>query len=789
MTSSRWSNPAVNAAQPSADLALLVLDAHGRVAEWSPTAELLLGYPATEALGRSAVDLLTPLGDADCPYGEAMLKHRDGHAVGCRLRLRFAGEEGAEPRLAVDLLPEGQAPSSDVDRALLEALFTRSPIGLFVLDPQLRLTRFNAAAEGMQGTRTYEALGKRPTQAWPDFSGEVAEQVMGEVLRTGKPVIAFEKRGRPPGDPEREHVYSASAFRLESGDGRILGVADAVVDVTEQHVAQQRLALIAEAGARIGTTLDVLLTAQELADMAVPRLADSVGVDVLEPMLNGGEILPGPVADTAVLRRAASCSRRTGTAPGVYEVGEVSSYPGDAPASQVLADHKPRLIRTVADDSAWVRGEPVRGRRMLEEGVHSLMLVPLAVRDCVLGLVSFHRWDTARGPFEDDDLALAADLAGRAAVALDNARCYASERNAVLTLQQGMLPQRHLVPSAVDWAQHLVHSGSGGDWTDVIPLPGARIALVSGSVPGRGLRTAATVGRIRAAVHTLANLDQPPDEVLGHVDALVRDLVGEDTESRDATPVGATCLYMVYDPVTRQATMTSAGHPVPVITHPDGTVADLSPLSGEPLGSSGPSFERAALDLPEGSLLVLRTRGLFQAFDAEAGRAELERLLAAPVTSLQDLSLTLTEALVPADPQDDVAVLVARTRSLDADCVVTWDLPSDPAAVATARALTTGQLTAWALEEEAFATELIVSELVTNAIRYAAPPIQLRLIRDRALTCEVSDASSAAPLLRHARTTDEGGRGLLLVAQLAERWGVRYQDHGKIIWAEQSITS
>ncbi|WNO69386.1 SpoIIE family protein phosphatase [Streptomyces sp. AM2-3-1] len=786
-TSAWWKSPGEVVEPAADDVARLVVDGVGAVIGWGPVAEHLLGYPACEVLGRPVADLLASRSGADSGYGEVMLQHRDGHIVRCRLLL--GGQEGTGPTLAVEPSPTEHVPASDVEQALLEALFTRSPIGLILVDPQLRLVRFNAAAEGMHGTRVQEVLGLRPTQAWPEFSGEKVEQVMGEVLRTGEPAIAFEKRGRPPGDPGREHVYSASAFRLQARDGRILGVADVVIDVTERHMAERRISLMAEAGARIGTTLDLLRTAQELADLVVPRLADSVAVDVLDPVLAGEEIPPGPVPGPAVLRRAASCSRRATGKPGAYTPGEISSYPGDAPACQVLADHVPRLVRDITEDSAWVGGDPVRGRKMLEDGVHSLMLVPLVVRGCALGLVCFYRWGTARGPFEDDDLALAVDLAGRAAVALDNGRRYVRERNTVLALQQGMLPQRLPAARAVDWAHHMVYSGAGGDWTDVIPLPGARVALVSGSAPGRGVHTAATMGRLRAAVNTLANLDLAPNELLARLDDLVRALGRETSKTSAETPVGSTCFYLVYDPVSHRVSMASAGHPAPILAHPDGTIPTPVPPAGDALGCPGPPFEQAALDLPVGSLIVLHTRGLLQKFPAGTGAAELERLVASPTGSLQNLSLALTETLVPSDPDEDAAVLVARTRPLDPDSVAVWDLPPDPAAVATARKLATRQLAAWGLVEEvAFATELIVSELVTNAIRYAAPPIQLRIIRDGALTCEVSDSSSAAPFLRHARTTDEGGRGLLLVAQLAERWGTRHEERGKIVWAEQPIT-
>ncbi|RFC78543.1 SpoIIE family protein phosphatase [Streptomyces sp. AcE210] len=769
------------------------VDDEGIVIEWSTAAEELLGYPAQQALGRP-VTVLATIEAPDEENADVVLRHRDGHLVGCRVRVSAVPEAGAVPHWKVDVssigvgdvLPGGEG-SAAVDQALLEALFTRSPIGLFVLDPHLRLTRYNAAAEGMQGTRVTDGLGLRPTEAWPDFSAEVAERVMTEVLETGEPVLAFEKRGRPPGDPDREHVYSASAFRLEGPDGRILGIADLVVDVTKEHRAQERLALIAEAGSRIGTGLDVLRTAAELADVVVPRLADSVAVDLLEPVLAGEEV-PDRSGETGWdLRRAASRSIRRHIQPGAYKVGDMSNFPDTAPAVQVLADRRPRLVRTVGADSRWVRGDEVRGRRMREEGVHSLMAVPLLARDCVLGLVTFYRW-TARGAFEDDDLTLAQDLAARTAVALDNACHYLRERNTVLTLQRGLVPENLEVPQAVQAAHHWVQSGAGGDWTDVIALPGARVALVAGSTPGRGVHTAATMGRLRTAVHTMAALGLAPDELMARLDDLVHQMDAETAEPPAGSPVGATCLYLVYDPVTCECTTAAAGPPGLATVVPDGTVTFAEVPAGPPLGRPGPSFAKTTMQLPDECRLVLFTPGLLQAFTGADGCDDLVRLLSTSRESPQDLCLRLTEELVPADPPVDAAVLVANTRPLDPARVATWVLPADLEAVATARSLTARQLSAWAMDEEAFSTELIVSELVTNAIRYAKPPVQLRLIRGRTLSVEVSDGSSAAPHLRHARTTDEGGRGLLLVSQFAQRWGTRYEDRGKTIWAEEPLT-
>lgn len=274
--------------------ASLLVDAVGVVVRWSPAVEELLGHPARWGVGRTVTELLAVAPPGYFGASDTAFKHRDGHAVGCRIRVCAEQDPQFGACWRMDLSPAPSETVPAVDQALLEALFTRSPIGLFVLDPQLRLTRYNAAAQGMQGTRVTEGLGLRPTEAWPGFSSEMAEQVMAKVLETGEPAIAFEKRGRPPGDPDHEHVYSASVFRLEDPDGRIIGIADTVVDVSERDRAQQRLALVAEAGARIGTTLDVLRTAQELAEVVVPRLADSVAVELLEPVLSGHEVPHGP---------------------------------------------------------------------------------------------------------------------------------------------------------------------------------------------------------------------------------------------------------------------------------------------------------------------------------------------------------------------------------------------------------------------------------------------------------------------------------------------------------------
>jgi sodium/proline symporter len=429
------------------------------------------------------------------------------------------------------------------------------------------------------------------------------------------------------------------------------------------------------------------------------------------------------------------------------------------------------------------------------------MVVPVRARGVTLGVATFPRSQHS-GPFETDDVRLAEEIVSRAAVCVDNARRFTRERAAARSMQRSLLPQTLSGGSALEVASWYLPadapSGVGGDWFDVIPLSGARVALVVGDVVGHGMNAATTMGRLRTAVRTLANLDLPPDELLAHLDDLVIGIIGasdgnEPTEAGDETVaaafLGATCLYAVYDPVSRRCTLSRAGHLPPVVIGPDGGVDILDLPAGPPLGLGYLPFESVELELAEGSLIALYTDGLIESFDRDIdlGLSRLGDALVAPGRALEEIGRKAVDALLTGPPADDAALLLARTRVLAPDQVVSWDLPSVPTAVAQARNRATRQLTEWGMDELAFTTELIVSELVTNAIRHAAGPVCLRLIRDRGLICEVSDASNTSPRLRHARTTDEGGRGLLIVAQLAQRWGTRYTTGGKSIWTEQVI--
>jgi anti-sigma regulatory factor (Ser/Thr protein kinase) len=362
-----------------------------------------------------------------------------------------------------------------------------------------------------------------------------------------------------------------------------------------------------------------------------------------------------------------------------------------------------------------------------------------------------------------------------------------------VSLQRSLLPHGLPEQNALEVGYRYLpaQAGVGGDWFDVIPLPGARVALVVGDIVGHGMHAAATMGRLRTAVHNFSMLDLPPDDLLAHLDDLVARIDKDETApgATGATIAGATCLYAIYDPVARTCELARAGHLPPALVRPDGTSEFLDVPAGPPLGLGGLPFESVERELPEGSRLVLYTDGLVEdrARDIDVGLELLRQALAGPDRTPEQTCDTVLAELLPQVPKDDIALLVARTRALPDDRIARWEVPTDPAAVARVRGAATEQLERWGLDDLAFTTELILSELITNAIRHASGPIEVRLLMDRALICEVADTSSTSPHLRYAATTDEGGRGLFLVAQLAEQWGTRYTASGKIIWTEQRI--
>ncbi|MEU3413142.1 SpoIIE family protein phosphatase [Streptomyces sp. NPDC006658] len=612
-------------------------------------------------------------------------------------------------------------------------------------------------------------LGPGPTRLL-----EAGEAVSDEVVRSGDRLLAVNIR---PTAPYGGAPGLVATFR-DTTDLRTLS--------GQAELARGRLSFLYEAGMRIGTTLDVRRTAEELSEVAVPRMADFVTVELLDSVLRGEE----PTSAVREMRRTAL--RGTHTGHPLQPVGEVIRFVmADTPMAAALRRGKAVLVPDLRTARDWRARDAGGAERVLDYGIHSLITVPLRARGVILGMADF--WRGAGSPrFDEEDVAVTEELVARAAVAIDNARRYSREHEMAVTLQRSLLPVGLPEQDVLEIASRYLpaRSGVGGDWFDVIPLPGFRVALVVGDIVGHGMQAAVTMGRLRTAVLNFSSLDLAPDELLGHLDEMVTRLDSQTATDDDRVPLtGATCLYAVYDPVRGRCAVSRAGHLAPAVVDPEGRVTfpDL-PLS-PPLGVGGHPFEAGELELAEGSRLVLFTDGLIasRGRDVDEGLATLRAAVAHADRTPEETCRVLVERLLPERPSDDVALLVARTRLLDPSCVAAWDVPFDVTAVPRVRGEVSRRLADWGLAETAFATELILSELLTNALRYGAPPVRVRLLLGRTLVCEVSDGSNTSPRLRRAASTDEGGRGLFLVSQFADLWGTRYAARGKVIWAEQTL--
>ncbi|MFC9910576.1 SpoIIE family protein phosphatase [Streptomyces sp. NPDC127197] len=624
-----------------------------------------------------------------------------------------------------------------------------------------------------------------------DEKADEVEREVRKALGDSSPLLLEHAYHRADGSPSGR-TFSLSAHRLDGLDdlgAGFRGLIVAVQDVTERDRTRRREAASAAVRAAVGRSLDVTVTCRQCAQALVPGFADIAVVDVVDDVLRGEEPPPAPLGRDVPLRCAAACGADT-TPP--RPEGEVRSTPYRTPQARCLSDLLPRLA-DLSDATEWLAADPAQALLIETFGARSLLTVPLTLQGAVLGLLSLYRLHGSE-PYDERDVTVAADLAAHAALSLDNARRYERDHTIASTVQRHLLPRRVPSPPALETAHVHVPGSNSGCWFDAIALPGARTALVVGNVAGHGIETAATMGQLRMVINALAVLDLDPDELLARLDDTVTRLAAERTEfpAADAAhhkPLTADCLYGVYDPFTRTCTLARAGNLSPLVVRPDGHTFLPDLPDGPALGAGEPvPFAAITVPLDEGSVLAFRT-GAFGPEDADPSDP-VRRAVAHPGRPLRDLCDAAVYAL-PADRDPDGAVLLlARTGTLPTDHAAAVELPHDPTSPAQARTFTREHLAAWHVDETtSYATELIVSELLTNAVRYGTPPVILRLIRTDTLTCEIHDTGAAAPHLRHARTVDEGGRGLFIVSQLAARWGTRYTPSGKILWTEQPLTA
>ncbi|MFI9297067.1 SpoIIE family protein phosphatase [Streptomyces gardneri] len=689
--------------------------------------------------------------------------------------------------------PDSGSVPEGLGDAVLDALFSQSPVGLHVYDQELRLMRVNTAARLIRKFPIDRLLGRTLPELLRAFDitdAAAVERAAHRVLETGVPELDLTVRFRDRRVPPVETVSSVSVFRLQRADGTVLGLAAALTDITARVRAEAEVRLQNEAAARIGTTLDIFRTAAEFCEVVSPALADTVTVDVYDVVLGGR----APAADSLdrdqTVRRVGYRSVAGPDDQGVPAVGEVDVYPPGTPYRTVLDTLAPKLIRRLRPDGdRWLDPRRRRDARILSSQAHSMLLVPIRARGVVLGLACFYRWrDPA--PFDRRHLRLAQQLTTHAGQCLDNARLYGRERSAARILSGGFAHAQASVVTAVELARTHLPAGTGGGWSDAVALSGSRVALVAGDTT-TGTSRPAAMSELRAAIEALADLDLAPDEILQRLhDLASRPSTPWDTAEPDAGDQSpATCLCLVYDPVSRLCTAASAGHPSPVLVHPGGAVELLDVAAGPPLGQGLAEYALTERVLPEGStLLICNTALLTAAGGRESMLSRLTDLFAEPQPSLQAACDSCADALAPEQPSRDAYLLLARTRTLDASRTKAWTFPNSPESAGQARRKAVNQLAEWGLAQDVIDdTALVVSELVTNSVRYAKGPIQLRLIHDGTLVCEVTDDSSASPHLRRALDTDENGRGLFITAHLTQRWGVRPSGRGKTLWAARTL--
>ncbi|GAA2134307.1 hypothetical protein GCM10009760_11440 [Kitasatospora kazusensis] len=557
------------------------------------------------------------------------------------------------------------------------------------------------------------------------------------------------------------------------------------VEVLTSSQAGEQLALLSDVGSSVGTTLDLDTTARELCQVLVPRVADFACVDLLDGLISDSELPLGRPDDATMLRRVArSFNAASGQWDHVLEEGALLAMPRSTPPGLALQENQPVLVPVISPDVAVEYALSLGSQDLVPIVVgRSMLVLPLSARGTVLGILKLLRLPD-RAPFDKSDAATLRELAARAALSLDNARLHRAESKVATTLQRSMIPTRPPKIPGVQIAHRYMpgdrRAEVGGDWFDAIQLPGSRVALVVGDVMGHGLHSAAAMGRFRTAMQTLAALDLPPGQLLRHLDNLAQKL-GDDHL--------ATCLYAVYDPINRTCELASAGHVPPVLVHPDGSGELLEIPAGAPIGVGGVPFVAKKIDVVDGSMLVMCTDGLVEVRggDIGAGLAALCGNLIDPKQTPEEACDVVLDRLHSEDRQDDIALLVARFDGVAPTEVATWELSVDATEVRRARALVREQLGAWQLTALTDTVELLVSELVTNAVRVARDHVQLQLIRVDKLLVEVSDDNHNLPSLEPSEEMDEDGRGLNLVSKLAESWGTARKAVGKVVWFEMNL--
>ncbi|MFF5496584.1 SpoIIE family protein phosphatase [Streptomyces aquilus] len=794
-------------------LAVVVVDRAGLVSHWSRGARRLFGAAKEEAIGRAAVDLLPVSGalpdeDDTALYGAYDSYDGLGPDLESSLGGRLAYPAAGRARLTVtegnrlDVLWWAYPLIGPGDERLLVLAADADALKADDPDDEIAVERIAPAFALHTDFPGAEELARRLPEILPSMSVGEGARIVSQILELGYPVLEFSQNDRVPVTPDwgvprraERRARRARAARA-AADGlplpRDIAQQDAEdaedAEDLEYAAVRERLEFLNEVSGRIGTSLDLSKTIIEVSRAVVPRFTDVAGTYLREQVV-AGEGFPEGVPDTTTMwhRVAVEHTDEPGRWDDVVPVGEAMPFPAHTPFFQCMTTGEPVLVPRISEQMGHAIAAQFEKRDIRPLITHrSMLVVPLKARNVVLGFMILLR-HPERVEFNDMDRVTGAELAARAGLVLDNARMYTYQESVAETLQDSMLP--HIPPRmagcdiATRYLPGTLLGRVGGDWFDSVKLPGARTALVVGDVMGHGLNSAAMMGQLRTAVQTMAAMDLPPAQLLRNLDDLAQRL--GDTYL-------ATCLYAVYDPIASEVHIANAGHIPPVIVHAaDGHSELLDLPTGAPIGVGGVPFEAVRVRVRPGDRLVMCTDGLVEVRgeDIGVGLATLCESAAHPAASMDDACDTIIRALnTCGGRKDDVALLMARLNGIEPDDVAEWRLALDPIEVGRARATVREQLHAWGLGRLADTTELMVSELVTNAVRHShSRPVELRLVRGETLLCEVDDDDHELPALRNARPDDEFGRGLRVVSTLAREWGASRTNAGKTVWFEQTL--
>ncbi|MGP3982263.1 SpoIIE family protein phosphatase [Streptomyces sp. KR80] len=827
--------PQQSAAPGRIPLAVVVMDDDGLVSHWSSGATRLFGVGRREAIGVPVGDLL-PVSGALAeqggygPYEElgpdldASLSGMSSYPAAGRARFSTTDARGVpdpQPVTGPCRVTNGHGGGEPEGAGALDVLWWAYPLvgpgpeRLLVLAADARRLRGTGGLDDPLGESIApgfalhtefpgaDELASRLPEILPSMSVAESNRIVAQVLELGYPILEFSRHHRVPVSPD----WGVPRRVLRRPGGQAAGVGgDTVVTPLppgrtttpeqdlEYAAVRERLEFLNEVSSGIGSSLDLARTIREVTSAAVPRFADFAGTHLRAQILAGESFPEGTPDVTTVWHRVwVEHNDEPGRWDDTVPVGEAMTFPEHTPFFQCMVTGEPVLIPRIDDelgDRIAAQFEK-RDLRPLING-RSILIAPLKARNVVLGFMVLLR-RPGREPFHDMDRTTGAELAARAGLVLDNARMYTYQESVAETLQDSMLPQVTPRMAGCDTATRYLPGTRlgrvGGDWFDTIKLPGSRTALVVGDVMGHGLNSAAMMGQLRTAVQTMAALDLPPAQLLRNLDDLARRL-GEHYL--------ATCVYAIYDPVRSELLISNAGHIPPVLVRAEDGRSELLELpTGAPIGVGGVPFETATVPVAPGDRLILCTDGLVEmrGQDIRAGLVALCESAAHPAASMDAACDTIIRALAVSTwdeghggRKDDVALLMARLNGIPVDHVVSCRLALEPSEVGRARRLVREQLARWGLGDLVEPTELLVSEVVTNAVRHAhTDQVTLRLVFADALLCEVSDDDREVPTLLHADRDEEYGRGLRVVDALTTEWGTSSRFRGKTVWFEQAL--